>query len=155
MDTRAASLLRRLAGGVRPVDGPPPRTDGPAADFTVHLRLAREGVLRTGLAVSVPASVLLDDAEREALSEAADEAAAMGVAVALVQVGERCFRVDLAERAVVEEVPPERRVVADIDGLVRPAPDPGDVRQGPGGPARVVRNASLVRSLADAADAPD
>ncbi len=156
MDTRAASLLRRLAGGVRPVDAPATRADRPATTgFTAHLRLAGESALRTGLAVHAPASVPLDDAERAALSEAADEAASMGVAMPLVQVGGRCFRVDAVERSVVEEVPDARRVVADIDGLVRQAPDTGDARAASVGPARVVRNASLVRSLADAADAPD
>lgn len=167
MAAGGAALLRVLAGGVRPVDAPaPPTPAGPrdrdTLDFGVLLDRATRGGLRTDLPVRLPASLRGDfDADTMArLSEATDLAAAEGMRRAAVILDGRVVRVDVAARSVVDAPDAQQPAVGGIDGVVRlpiaqgpkgvETGDPGSV----GGPARVVRNASLARTLADVGDRP-
>ena len=165
MAAGGAALLRVLAGGVRPVDAPaPPTRAGPrdrdTLDFGLLLERATRGGLRTDLPVRLPASLRADfDAEAMTrLSEATDLAAAEGIRRAAVIMGGRVVRVDVAARSVVDAPDAQQAAIGGIDGVVRlPGTertdgsadgDPGSA----GGPARVVRNASLARTLADVGD---
>ena len=150
------SLLRRLAGGVRPI-GAPGGTDPPAPrdratlDFAGMLSRAAGGGLRSDLPVRVPPALrdALDEAAHERLSDATDLAAAEGIARALVLFGGRMFRVDVPSRSVIDAPDAQQPVIAGVDGVVRAdRPDPGASRGPEPGPARVVRNASLINALA-------
>ena len=164
MSPGSGSLLRALAGGVRPVDPPvsaaassPPDRD--TLDFGAMLDRARGGGLRTGLPVSLPAPLkgAIDTATGEQLSAAADDAAAMGIDRALVLIGHHAFRVDVGARAVIDAPPGDQHTITGVDGVVRvPSShdptanaNPLSPAQSPAtGPARVVRNTSLLDTLA-------
>lgn len=159
MSGGSVGLLRLLAGGVRPAGAPEPARspDGGPFDFSAALDAAVRGRLRSGAPVRLPKPLAegVDDGLRKALSVAADEAAAHGLERVLVTAGNRSFRVDVNARAVIDAPDPGARLVDGIDGLIRAdAKDP--LASGPAGPgpARVVRNASMLRVLADARDAP-
>jgi hypothetical protein len=158
MDPSASSLLRRLGGGV----GPPTHAlsagapgDRETLDFALLLDQARSGRLRSGIPVRVPDALAtgLDDVARERLSQAADAALSEGLSRALVLLGGRMFRLDVGARSVVDAPAPDQAVVAGIDGVVRAsadAPSPPGVTHGRIGPARLVRNPSLIHALAGA-----
>ncbi|MEM9373781.1 MAG: hypothetical protein AAGA55_09070 [Planctomycetota bacterium] len=159
MSVPQGELLRMLSGGVVPAARPvqaPDRVD-PAADFGAMLRKAQRGELRSDLPVTVPRglSPALDQPERARVAEATDLAQREGISVALVDLGDRSLRVDVRERAVIDAPDAQLRAVADVDGYVR-APAAGDkalsetVSAAAAGPARVVRNPSLIDALADA-----
>lgn len=170
MPEGSAGMLRVLAGGVRPVDGSPPIPAGGLRDrdtlnFGLLLDRAAHGALRSGVRVRLPHALRGDVDEKtvDALSEAADLASAEGIRRAAVVIGSRLFRVDVAARSVVDAPDAQQTAITGIDGLVRAplatdAPEAGDpagaMVSGPSdGPARVVRNASLARALADVGEA--
>lgn len=164
MSPGSGSLLRALAGGVRPVDAPvsaaassPPDRD--TLDFQGLLDRARQGELRTGLPLALPVSLRggIDRATGERLSAAADDAAAMGIDRALVLIGEHAYRVDVRARAVIDAPPEDQHAITGVDGVVRVpsphdpaagAPTPSPAHGPAAGPARVVRNTSLLETLA-------
>ncbi len=155
MNDGSVSLLRMLAGGVLGFDTPSrePAGNPGAAGFGAMLESASRGELRSDLPVRIPAALeeRVDPELRPRISEAADLAASEGIRRALVLVGGRMFRVDVASRSVIDAPGAQSRAVGDIDGVVRAGgssagPAASDRRPGP---ARVVRNASLLRALAD------
>lgn len=157
------SLLRQLSAGVRVYDAPPgagvqaTRTDDPTASgFHAMLDLASRGELRSDLPVRVPPALdgQIDRALLDQLSDATDLAASEGIGRALVLAGGRTFRVDVGSRTVIDAPGAQESAVAGIDGVVRvgSGPDARSVTPDPmpaDGPARVVRNTSLLRVLAD------
>lgn len=172
MSPGSGSLLRALAGGVHPVDtpasvGPASPPDRETLDFGLALAHAREGELRTGLPVAVPPALRagIDRATGDSISDATDRAAAMGIDRALVILGDRAFRVDIGARAIID-APNGGPAITGIDGVVRvPSPGGSNPTAGPDrpghtndphhptmpnatGPARVVRNTSLLNTLA-------
>lgn len=153
MMPQAIDLLRRLAGGVHPVERA--TTPAPDGDFSWMLDLARRGRLTTDLPVRVPLGLTpgVDDRVRHELSIAADMAESEGITRAVVLVDDRAFRVDVRTRTVIDAPDAQITAVGDIDGLVvrhaDPSPTPAPPTAPPAtGPARVVRNASLIDALA-------
>ena len=154
MRGNSAELLGRLAGGIRPLgdaaDLPEPQARGLL--FDDMLGQAREGRLRSGLPVRVSPGMSpgLSPADLEALGVRTDLAQAEGIRRALVQVGGRTFRVDVASRTVIDAPDAQRGPVSGIDGVVLSNAGGGRESGGghAGGPARVVRNASLLDALA-------
>jgi hypothetical protein len=158
VDPSATSLLRRLGGGIGPpAHAPSAGTPGDrdTLDFALMLDRARTGRLRSGIPVRVPGALAtgLDDAARDRLSEAADAALSEGLSRALVLLGGRMFRLDVGARSVIDAPGPHQAVVAGIDGVVRVsggAPPHGGPTPDRIGPARLVRNPSLIHALAGA-----
>lgn len=157
MGVPSGELLRLLSGGVQPVEGGTPTTrDRFTLDFGAMLGRAQAGSLRTGLPVRVPLGLTpgVDETVRAELSEAADMAQREGIERAMVLVGRRGFRVDVRRREVIDAPDAQASAVGGIDGFVlrspgetgeedKPAPPPPAT-----GPARVVRNTTLIDTLA-------
>ncbi len=163
MSDASVSLLRRLASGVRGFDGDAASAAGvphagAASEFGALLEQATRGTLRSGLPLRLAPGLSepVDASMLDRLGAAADLAAAEGAERVLVMAGERTFRVDVATRTVIDAPAAQTQVVVGIDGVVR-APT-ADGRGGGGGthqadgPARVVRNGSLLRVLAGSED---
>lgn len=147
-------LLRRLAGGVHPapsaqgVDGV---RDRPTLDFRAMLDRATAGTLGTGLPVRVPGGLTppVEKDQLQGLSQGADRAQREGIERALVELGGRTFRVDVRERSVIDAPDAQLSAVGGIDGYVRVGSEADSAgQQGRIGPARVVRNVSLLEALA-------
>lgn len=150
---QATDLLRRLAGGVHPVERASP--PAPEGEFSWLLDQARRGELTTDLPVRVPIGLTpaVDDRVRRELSVAADMAESEGITRAVVLVDDRAFRVDVRTRTVIDAPDAQIAAVGDIDGLVIRPTDPAATQAIPPappatGPARLVRNASLIDALA-------
>lgn len=164
MSDGAFTMLRRLgAGSVRFDVSTTDASAGPRAggavgsgDFGVLMEQALRGDLRSDLPVRVPAALKgqIDAGLLARIAEATDLAASEGIRRALVLAGGRTFRVDVGARSVIDAPGAQQSAVGDIDGMVRvPAasggpPAPAD-SQPADGPARVVRNTSLLHVLAD------
>ncbi|MCC5822985.1 MAG: hypothetical protein LAT64_07155 [Phycisphaerales bacterium] len=153
MGADGPSLLRLLAGGVRPVGSPDPQAPPgrTTLDFPGLLDRAAAGSVRSDLPVRIPPAIRgsVDEAIHARLSDAADAAAAEGVDRALVMLGERMFRLDVDARAIIDAPDAQEKVITGIDGVViRDAGGPSEEPRPSSGPARVVRNASLIHTLA-------
>jgi len=161
MNVPPNELLRMLAGGVNPVAraSAVDTSGGSSLDFRAMLEKAAGGELKTGLPVRAPLGLSppIGAGEQDALSVAADRAQAAGIDRALIQLAGRSYRVDVRERAVIDAPDAQLRAVGDIDGYVRAgdaaekSPDQAGSRafdRGAIGPARVVRNTSLIDALA-------
>lgn len=154
MSDAPATLLRMLGGGVRRFDAPSsnPTLNSEAPGFAVMLERAAQGELRSNLPVRTPATMEPVDPDlRSRLSEATDLAASEGIRRALVLVEGRMFRVDVASRSLIDAPGAQSRAVGDIDGVVRAggSPTAASASDRHSGPARVVRNTSLLRVLAE------
>jgi hypothetical protein len=156
MSSGSFSLLRLLGAGAigfdTPAGGglPDPRVRDAAAssDFGAMLESASRGELRSDLPVRVPPA-LDGQIDRSLLDQISE-----GIRRALVIAGGRTFRVDVGARSVIDAPGAQQAAVGNIDGVVRAAPTagipPGRTDAVPAdGPARVVRNTSLLRVLAD------
>lgn len=158
MGDEGPSLLRRLAGGVHPVGpGPDAAPAGPrdrvSLDFSAMLSDAADGRLRSDAPVRVPPALRgsIDDPDHRRLSDATDLAASEGIGRALVLFGGRMFRVDVPSRSVIDAPDAQQATITGVDGVVRAdKPEPGGVADAGLGPARVVRNASLINALSRA-----
>lgn len=155
MNEGSVSLLRLLTSGVRGFDAQAGEaTVGPRESaFATMFAKAARGELRSDLPVRVPAALdnQIDRSLREQISGATDLAASEGISRALVLAGERMFRVDVASRTVIDAPGVQRIAVGDVDGVVRMGQESPVIsaRELTDGPARVVRNISLLRVLAD------
>jgi hypothetical protein len=164
MSSGSFSLLRLLGAGAMGFDTPAggglpdPRVRDAAApsDFGAMLESASRGELRSDLPVKVPPALdgQIDRSLLDQISTATDLAASEGIRRALVIAGGRTFRVDVGARSVIDAPGAQQAAVGNIDGVVRAAPTagipPGRTDAVPAdGPARVVRNTSLLRVLAD------
>jgi hypothetical protein len=157
MNVPPNELLRMLAGGISPVARSPSVRfdDGASLDFRAMLEKATRGNLTTGLPVRIPSGLSppVSLAEHDSLSLAADRAQAAGIERALVDLGGRTLRMDVQERQVIDAPDAQLRAVGGIDGYVRGM---SDARERPDlgisgtalGPARIVRNQSLIDALA-------
>lgn len=154
MNVPPNELLRMLAGGVNPAGRTVPvrqPADG-AMDFRAMLEKAAGGELNTDLPVRVPRGLAppLEPTQHARLSNATDRAQQHGIARALIDLGDRSLRVDVQERSVIDAPDAQLRAVGDIDGYVRAHKDADEPpAHEPRGPARVVRNTSLINTLAD------
>jgi hypothetical protein len=154
MSSASVGLIRMLAGGVRAFGPDEPAAPGNPVgfDFESMLGLAGKGKLRSGSPVRL-ARGFADRVGAEMLGQlatAADTAAAEGITRALVMIEERMFRLDVLARTVIDAPDHGAEVIAGIDGVVRRGA-PAELRpdsRGELGPARVVRNASLIDALA-------
>lgn len=158
MSPDQVQLLKSLAKGVRPIDLGEPIEAMPDR-FGTMLSDAVRGRARTDLGVSFAPSVsgVFDSVQRDQIARAVDVAAAAGSEHALILHGRQTLRVDVRNRVVLEAPPCEPLVaITGIDACVGTqseatqgdAHDPG-MPDRPGiVPARIVRNASLVRVLA-------
>lgn len=153
MNTSGPDLLRRLSGGVTPAGTPHRERAGTGSSlrFDTELVLAAAAQTRSGLPVRIPAALRagVSDADRLVLSDAADRASAEGIDHALVLLGDRAFRLDVTGRAVTDAPAAQETVISGIDGVIRPGAERGaePADSSPLGPARVVRNSSLIDSL--------
>lgn len=168
MNPTQAQLLRSLGSGVRPVDLGESSPGVADERFDALLRDALAGRPRTDIGVVMGPSVsgVFDLQQRDSIARAVDLAAAAGSEHALILHDTHAVRVDVRNR-VVSEAPPlaDGHLVTGIDAFVvaqRPGVDADLGEESselpplpsvPVLPARVVRNASLVRALAQAGDA--
>jgi len=153
-------LLRALGSGVRPVDlgeGTLVNSDR----FGTMLHEAVQGRARTELGVTFApnASGMFDSIQQDRIARAIDLAAAAGSDHALILHERHSLRVDVRNRVVLEAPETEdMRTITGIDTFVSaqvPAQEEDGLISQPSGrsgrsPARIVRNASLMRTLADA-----
>lgn len=171
---RSGALLDRLSGGLIPVgDG-----EVSPAVFGDALAWARaQRAPAVSFAHGVDRAAMGFD-QIELITQAGEDAARLGVEHALVDLGGAMVRLDVPNRRVEAQIAAHGAVMErGIDAFVRPAlgpadPEPvggaggddGEAQEGAGGtretpavtrvlggapgPARVVRNASLVRTLA-------
>ncbi len=160
MKTVQLQLLESLGRGVRPVDLGEP-AGHPVDRFEGMLDDAVHGRARTELGVTFgpSASGVFDFAQQEQIARAVDIAAAAGSERALILHERHALRVDVRNRVVLEAPETQQRLlISDIDAFVcASSSDPDaetiDQQADPSGliiPARVVRNASLARTLAQA-----
>lgn len=158
-------LLESLGSGVRPVDlgerslDSTPRFDG-------MLTQAIHGRARTELGVTFApaASGMFDHQQQEQISRAVDIAAAAGSQQALILQDRHTLRVDVRNRVVLDApVLGLGGLIDEIDAFVCahiPLNEDDSDNPLPAGaslivPARVVRNASLARTLAQSSYAGD
>jgi len=162
MKSVETELLESLAGGVRLFDVDPAQTPGVGTDFDALLADAKIGNPNTTLDVRFGPEVsgMFDQIEQRSIARSVDRAAIAGIGHALILHGQRTLRVDVRNRVVLEATPlTEDRVIDGIEGFVASKLSTEPTSQGdePGAightfaPARVVRNASLVHSLAGGA----
>jgi hypothetical protein len=157
MSPDQVQLLKALGSGVRPIDLGERATE--VADrFRDLLDGALQGRARTDLGVSFAPSIsgTFDSVQRDQIARAVDVAAAAGSEHALILHGTQTLRVDVRNRVVLDapELQP-LEAVTGIDSFVGSQTMSsqeddafvGGVPQGGITPARVVRNASLVRAL--------
>ncbi|MHA7812417.1 MAG: hypothetical protein ACX94C_03340 [Phycisphaerales bacterium] len=159
MSPEQIHLLKSLGSGVRPVDLG--EVSGDQDDrFDRMLREAVGGRASTQLGVKFSPSVsgMYDQQQQHSIARAIDLAAAAGSEHALILHERHTLRVDVRNRVVLEA--PAIKIseaVTGIDAFVKAQAgsdgdeDDGLAQRGPGvfSPARVVRNPSLVRALAD------
>ena len=158
MTPEQVHLLRSLGSGVRPVDlGEPTPNQGDR--FNEMLKGAIHGNASTDLGVKFAPSTsgMFDQDEQSKIARAIDLAAAAGSEQALILHDRQALRVDVRNRVVLE-VPAmtDHDPVMGIDTYIETAmpennedsyESPTPTHQG-FSPARIVRNASLVRALA-------
>lgn len=158
MESNQIHLLNALGSGVRPVDLGE-TAPGEHDRFQGLLRQAIGGHARTELGVTFGPSAagLFDQVQQEHIARAVDLAAAAGSEHALILHDEHSLRVDVRNR-VVTEAPrlSDTNVVQGIDAFVAAQSSFSSVSEtvntpmisGGFHPARGVRNASLVRTIA-------
>lgn len=158
-------MLESLGSGVRPVDLGESAADS-SNRFDGMLASAVQGPVRTDLGVTFApsASGMFDMQEQEQIARAVDIAAAAGSEQALILHDRHTLRVDVRNRVVLEApVFQSESLVSDIDAFVcaqlpecdEDASELSVETVGVSVPARVVRNASLARTLAQTGDAAD
>lgn len=158
MSPDQVQLLKSLASGVRPIDLGEP-IDALPDRFGSMLSDALSGRARTELGVSFAPSLsgTFDSVQRDQIARAVDVAAAAGSEHAIILHGRQTLRVDVRNRVVLE-TPPSEPLIA-ITGIDTCVGTQSDTEQGDAEdssipdrhgltPARIVRNASLVRVLA-------
>lgn len=158
MESNQIHLLNALGSGVRPVDlgeTAPAEHDR----FQGLLREAIDGHAKTELGVTFAPSAagLFDQVQQGHIARAVDLAAAAGSEHALILHDEHSLRVDVRNR-VVTDAPrlSDSEVIQGIDAFVAAQSpvscdmeaDTPPMRSGGFHPARGVRNASLVRTIA-------
>ncbi len=160
MTPEQVHLLRALGSGIRPVDLgeiAPVNEDR----FGTMLRDAIDGRAHSELGVTFApsASGMFNQRQQQRIARAIDLAAAAGSEHALILHERHTLRVDVRNRVVLEAPRlAAEDAITGIDSFVSaqvPAeqsdePDFSIVSSGVLRPARVVRNASLVRTLAQA-----
>ncbi|MFG0246057.1 MAG: hypothetical protein ACF8MF_08435 [Phycisphaerales bacterium JB052] len=163
MNPTQAHLLRSLASGVRPVDLGEPMLGGDDR-FSGMLESAIEGHPRSEVGVTLGPSIsgMFDLHQQELISRAVDIAAASGSENALILHDTHAMRVDVRNR-VVSDAPEllSDQIITGIDSFVltqvpeneEETDDVVPPKLGVVLPARVVRNASLVSTLAQAGEA--
>lgn len=156
-------MLESLGGGVRPVDLGEV-TDPRAGDFDHMLDGVLHGRVRADLGVRFAPSVsgVFDPEQQREISHAVDLAMTAGSQHALILHQRRTLRIDVRNRMVEDahELKPGV-VISGIDSFMTSQKAAGEEdsdrtereRQPLLTPARVVRNASLVHTLADTPDA--
>ena len=170
MNPSQVQLLRSLGSGVRPVDLGEPGLDslglGNEDRFEELLRGAIDGHAHSEVGVTLAPSIsgMFDFHQRELIARAVDIAAASGSENALILHDTHAMRVDVRNR-VVSDAPEllNEQIVTGIDAFVlaqvpddqEETVDPESPHMGTVLPARVVRNASLVSTLAQASGAHD
>lgn len=144
-----------LAGGIRPgggVQSVEVAGDRPALDFQNMLEQAAGGKLETGLPIRAPEGLTppVEPDQHGSLSRSTDRAEQEGIERALVDLGERTFRIDVRNRAIIDAPDAQLRAVGGIDGYVRAGSGAAGETDpmAASGPARVVRNVSLLDALA-------
>lgn len=168
MNPTQTQLLRSLGSGVRPIDLGEALFADADDRFDAMLRGAMQGRARTDIGVTMGPSVsgLFGLEQQDSIARAVDLAAAAGSEHALILHDTHTLRVDVRNR-VVSEAPElaDGQLITGIDAFVvaqRSGVDEDTDEENrelpslPAGavlPARVVRNASLVRTLAQAGDA--
>lgn len=156
-------MLESLGSGVRPVDLGEQAIES-SNRFDGLLSRAIDGRARTDLGVTFApsASGMFDSEQQEQIARAVDIAAAAGSERALILHDRHTLRVDVRNRVVLEA--PLAQASEMIDGIdsfvcahVPECEEDIDAHEtipvGAIVPARVVRNASLARTLAQAGDA--
>lgn len=158
-------MLESLGSGVRPVELGERAID--LEDyFDTMLTRAVQGRARTDLGVSFApgASGMFDPVQQEQIARAVDIAAAAGSERALILHDRHTLRVDVRNRVVIEApIAKPGDIGCGIDAFVCAHVEQfdGDTVDSPPGttgllvPARIVRNASLARTLAQASGASD
>jgi hypothetical protein len=117
-------LLKRLEPAVRPATAPPgttrPKAPIESQSFEQLLGRARAGAIHSGRQVQVAAELQppLDAAQLERLSDAADQAEAIGATRALLLLDGRALVLDVANRTIVSELN-DATAVPGIDAAVR------------------------------------
>ncbi len=151
-------LLKSLGSGVRPVDlGEDTPIDTDRFEGLLHDAIRGRARTELGVTFAPDASGMFDQHEQGQIARAIDLAAAAGSEQALILHNEHSLRVDVRNRVVLEapKLNPNE-VVRGIDAFI-PLQTPADsedaavvLRTSKDGfqPARVVRNASLVHTLA-------
>jgi len=153
-----SALLAKLGAGVDPTDRP---REPISRDFADVLDRVNRGST-SGIPVVFDPHIPQSTIDPDTIGRAADLATIRGVRSALVDLGGSILRVDVAERRVEAQFDPRTELVIDgIDGYVRPqsprsqndadsAIDSSDrITRSRVGPARDMRNASLVHALSD------
>lgn len=156
----ASALLSKLGAGVDPTDRPRDPISPEFADVLARVNDGRS----SGIPVSIDPMITRPDLDTDAIARATDLATIRGVRSALVDLGGSILRVDVSQRRVDAHFEPHTELVVDgIDGYVRTRSRPSSDDQAPpastearapmskDGPARVMRNASLVHALSGAA----
>jgi hypothetical protein len=162
MTPEQVHLLRSLGSGVRPVDLG--ERDADTGDqFNVLLQGALRGEPTTELGVTFAPSTsgMFDLDQRSRIARAIDLAAAAGSQHALILHDRQALRVDVRNRVVLEApTTSDHEPITGIDAYVETRAQPkleenddetDEYYESPlqgFNPARVVRNASLVRALA-------
>lgn len=163
MNPTQTHLLRSLASGVRPVDlGEPTLGGEDRFDGMLHSAIDGRAQSEVGITLAPSISGMFDFHQRELISRAVDIAAASGSENALILHDTHAMRVDVRNRVVSDA--PELlvdQIVTGIDSFVltqlpvneEETDDVVPPELGVVLPARVVRNASLVSTLAQAGEA--
>ncbi len=160
MSPTQVDLLKALGSGIPPIDVPSGSIHDGDPGFRTLLQSAINGDVETDLGVMIGPSVSgeLSEQDQYDIARAIDRAAANGIESALILHDQRTLRVDVRTRVILESIPMNPKlVIDDIDGFAtskissQGAKTDGSHEEGgaPLAPARVVRNASLVQSLAD------
>lgn len=160
MSTNVTDLLRQLAAGVRLGSAvgstPPSGVTGSVASgqFADLLRRAQAGELSSNRPVSIAAdaNVRLTDDQLAQVSLAADKAEVAGVRNALVLIGGRAFKLDVADRTITGAADLSAGVLAGIDGVINLDPERLSASQTPAPlpvPTASISSPSLAALLAD------
>lgn len=155
-----SALLAKLGAGVDPTD----RARSPITRDFADVLARVNGGRASGIPISFDPMIPDQGIDPDTIGRAADLATIRGMRTALVDLGGSILRVDVTERRVDAQFDPRGELVVDgIDGYVRPRPpghtDVSDdqtstdapMTMSKDGPARVMRNASLVHALSGAA----
>lgn len=127
MSTESSQLLRMLGSGVRPAAIPENASQRAGngliegAGFADLLKQAEQGKISSRRAVSVEhgAGIELSDADKLALSEAADRAEAAGLRKALVYLDDKALVLDVQTRNIIGKADITSGVLTGIDGVVK------------------------------------